>query len=174
MARGEISTASFASLLARPGKPILASGSVLKPFSPNRELFACARFKRAPIAIEHEAEELLQCKRVEFATAACSRVRVKHRPPAALANSLPAQFITYQTRNSVQSNGASSIRNQSLITSYESRITRHLARYRPAKHQRVSHNKQFPEYFPSHSKYDNRLYTAQGRGQTEVSSNESG
>ena len=108
MARGKVSTAPFASLLARPGKPILASGSVLKPFSPNRELFACARSKRAPIAIEHEAEELLQCKRVEFATAACSRVRAKRRPPAALGNSLPAQFITYQTRNSVQSNGASS------------------------------------------------------------------
>ena len=105
MARVEVSTEPFASILARPGKPIFASGSVLKPFAPIRALFAFGRSKRAPIAIKHETEELLQCKRAEFATAACSRVRMKHRPPAALENSLPAQFITYQTRNSVQSNG---------------------------------------------------------------------
>ncbi len=109
MARGEISTALFASLLAHPGKPILAGGGVLTGFTPIRALFACGRSKHAPIAIEHGAEELLQCERVEFSTAACSRVRAKRRPPAALVNSLPAQFITYQTRNSVQSNGATSL-----------------------------------------------------------------
>ena len=108
MARGEVSTAPFASLLARPGKPILAGGRVLTRFTPIRVIFARGRSKRAPIAIEHEAEELLQCERVEFATAACRRIPAKRRPPAALGNSLPAQFITYQTRNSVQSNGASS------------------------------------------------------------------
>jgi hypothetical protein len=77
-------------------------------FAPIRTLFATGRCKHAPIAIEHGAEELLQCKRVKFATAAGRRVRLKHSPPVALANSLPAQFITYQTRNSVQSNGATS------------------------------------------------------------------
>ena len=108
MARGKVSTALFASLLARPGKPIFASGRGLTWFAPIRALFACGRSKHASIAIKHEAEELLQCKRVEFSTAACSRVRMKRHPPAALANSLPAQFITYKTRNSVQSNGATS------------------------------------------------------------------
>ena len=109
MARGEVSTAPFASLLARPGKPILAGGRVLTRFAPIRARFACGRSKHAPIAIEHGAEELLQCKKVEFASAACRRIPAKHRPPAALENSLPAQFITYQTQNSVQSNGANSI-----------------------------------------------------------------
>lgn len=108
MARGEISTAPFASLLAHPGKPILAGGRVLTRFAPNRALVACGRSRHAPTAIEHGTEELLQCKRVEFATAACRRVRMKRRPPAALENSLPAQFITYQNRNSVQLNGATS------------------------------------------------------------------
>src|SRR3972149_764950 len=109
MARGEISTAPFASLLARRGTPIFSGSKVLTCFTPIRARFACGRSEHAPIAIEHGTEELLQCKRVGFATAACSRVLVKHRPPVALANSLPAQFITYQTRNSVQSNGASSV-----------------------------------------------------------------
>ena len=109
MARGEISTAPFASLLAHPGKPILAGGRGLTRFAPIRALFACSRPKHAPIAIEHGAEELLQCKRVKFATAACRRVLAKRRPPAALGHSLSAQFITYQTQNSVQSNGASSM-----------------------------------------------------------------
>jgi hypothetical protein len=108
MARGKVSTAPFASLLALPGKPIFVSSRVLMRFAPIRTLFATRRCKHALIAIEHGAEELLQCKRVEFATAACRRVRLKHSPPVALANSLPAQFITYQTRNSVQSNGATS------------------------------------------------------------------
>jgi hypothetical protein len=108
MARVEISTEQFASILAHPGEPILTRGRVLTRFAPNRALFACGRSKHAPIAIEHGDEELLQCERVEFPTAVCSRVRVKRRLPAALGNSLPAQFITYQTRNSVQSNGATS------------------------------------------------------------------
>ena len=108
MARVEISTAPFASFLAHPGKPILTGGGVLTEFAPIRAIFACARSNPLSVAIEREDEELLQCKRGKFATVACSRVRVKRRPPAALENSLPAQFITYQTRNSVQSNGATS------------------------------------------------------------------
>ncbi|MCR4297840.1 MAG: hypothetical protein NUV75_03650, partial [Gallionella sp.] len=108
MARGKISTAPFASILAHPGKPNLAGGRVVRQFPRIRALFACGRSKHVPIAIEHGDEELLQCKRVEFAAAACRRIPAKRRPPAALGNSLPAQFITYQTRNSVQSNGASS------------------------------------------------------------------
>ena len=108
MARGEVLTEPFASLLAHPGKPNLAGGRVLTQFLRIRAVFACGRSRHAPTAIEHGAEDLLQCKRVEFANAACRRIPAKHRPPAALGNSLPAQFITYQTRNSVQSNGASS------------------------------------------------------------------
>jgi len=108
MARGKVSTTPFASLLAHPGKPIFISGRILTWFAPIRALFAYDRSRHAPIAIEHQDEEWLQCKRVEFANEACSRVRAKRRPPVALVNSLPAQFITYQTQNSVQSNGASS------------------------------------------------------------------
>mgnify|MGYP001601270927 CR=1 FL=1 len=108
MARGKLSTTSFASLLVRPGKPIFTGARVLAQVTPNRARFACARSKHASTAIEHEAEELLQCKRVEFSSAACRRIPAKYRPPVALGNSLHAQFITYQTRNSVQSNGASS------------------------------------------------------------------
>src|SRR5450759_4811666 len=108
MARGKISTAPFASLLAHPGKPIFVSGRILTRFAPIRALFACGRSRHIPIAIKCEAKELLQCKRAEFATAECMRIPAKRRPPAALGNSLPAQFITYQTRNSVQSNGATS------------------------------------------------------------------
>jgi len=101
IARVEVSTAPFALILAHPGKPILTGGGVLTGFAPIRALCAFGRSKHAPIAIKHGDEELLQCERVEFATAACSCVRVKCRLPTALENSLPAQFITYQTRNSV-------------------------------------------------------------------------
>jgi 2-methylcitrate dehydratase len=106
MARAVISTAPFVSILAHPGKPILAGGGALMRFVPIRALFACARPNSVSVAIEHEAEESLQCNKVEFATATCSRVPTKHRLPVALEDSLPAQFITYRTRNSVQSNGA--------------------------------------------------------------------
>lgn len=109
MARAEISTAPFASILAHPGKPILAGSEVLTRFASSRALCSGRRSKRAPIAIEREVEELLQFERAEFATAACSRVRAKRRLPVAVGTSLQAQFITYQARNSVQSNGATSV-----------------------------------------------------------------
>jgi len=109
MARGKISTAPFASILAHPGTPIFAGGEILKRFAPVRALFACGRPKPVLMAIECEAAELLQCIRVEFPIAAHGCVRVKRRPPAAVENSLQAQFTTYQTRNSVQSNGATSV-----------------------------------------------------------------
>ena len=108
MAGAEISTVLFASILAHPGKPIFTGGAILTRFAPIRVLFAWGRSEHTPIAIEHGTEELLECERIEFATAACSRVQAKHRPPAALGNSLQVQFITYQTRNSVQSNGTTS------------------------------------------------------------------
>ena len=80
---------------------------VLTRFASNRVVFVCDRSKHAPIAIEHEDGALLQCERVEFPTAVCNRVRVQRRLPAVLGSALPVQFITYQTRNSVQSYGAS-------------------------------------------------------------------
>jgi len=79
MARVEISTAPFASILAHPGKPILPGSGVLTRLAPIRAFFACDCSKHLPIAIEREAEELLQCERVKFATVACSRVRVRRR-----------------------------------------------------------------------------------------------
>ena len=104
-----MSTPPFALILAHSGKPIFAGGGVFARFAPVRALFACGRPKPVPMAIECEAEELLQCTRVEFPIAARGRVSVKRRPPAAVEYSLQAQFITYQTRNSVQSNGATSV-----------------------------------------------------------------
>jgi hypothetical protein len=94
MGRAEISTAPSASILAHPGKPIFNSGAVVPRFVPVRALFSWVRSNRAPIPTEREAEELLQCEKVDCAAAACRLT--------------PAQFFTYQTRNSVQSNGATS------------------------------------------------------------------
>ena len=85
MTRAGVSTAPFASILAHPGKPIFAGGEILKRFGPPKPML---------MAIECEAAELLQCIRVEFPIAAHGCVRVKRRPPAAVENSLQAQFIT--------------------------------------------------------------------------------
>jgi len=104
----EISTMPFASILAHPGKPSLAGGKVLTRFAPIRALLASRCSKQVPRAIKRDDEELLQCQRVGFSDVACSRVRAMRWPPVALENSLQAQFITYQRRNSVQSNGAAS------------------------------------------------------------------
>ena len=108
MAGAGISTVPFASILAHPGKPIFTGGAILTRFAPIRVLFAWGRPKPVRMAIECKAEELLQCMRVEFPTAARGRVRLTRCPPATVENSLQAQFITYQTRNSVQSNGTTS------------------------------------------------------------------
>jgi hypothetical protein len=94
MARVEISTEPFASILAHLGNLILTGGGVLRRTALIRAPFACARPKPVPVAIEREAKELLQCERVEFSTATRSRVRAKRRLSAALENSLQAQFIT--------------------------------------------------------------------------------
>ena len=91
MARGKISTAPFASILAHPGTPIFAGGEILKRFAPVRALFACGRPKPVRMAIECKAEELLQCMRVEFPAA--TRSRTPHALPACRRGKLSTSAV---------------------------------------------------------------------------------